>query len=191
MFSDPLESLQGHMRVESVSTQFRPDFFFLTWSFSTTQRRISPQTCQSRVPPPILLCWGINDVSFWQCSLSEWDRYVWSWSSVHLSPLPHCKHLITGESLLIPPPPHHVYLHISFLLLPNDLLCRFTPFPSPHSQNVSSESHIWLCHTLPFNWMSQTPWHIQNTFPIRPYHSPASTAGVPDPSSQNVMLCAP
>lgn len=33
MFSDPLESLQGHMRVESVSTQFRPDFFFFNLKF--------------------------------------------------------------------------------------------------------------------------------------------------------------
>lgn len=33
------------------------------------------------------------------------------------------------------------------------------------------------------------PWHTQNPFPVRPHHSPVSSACVPDPCSQKMPCC--
>ena len=88
---------------------------------------------------------------------------------------------------------HHVYLYllsIATSLTPAHLIAS----PSFHSQNLSSEIHTWLCQTLTsklailfhLSGWGQTPWLL--LFPVRPYHCSTSSAGVPDPCSQN-MSC--
>lgn len=156
MFSDPLSLFKNTMRVYSVNTQFWLDFFFFFLTKVSPLHEEAVNHSAVGLLCPILPSDGINDVPILQCSLSQWDQHVWTWSS-----LPHPNRLVKVYSS---------HLHTSCLSLSAFYCYLFDPCP-PHSIPFLSQpelvfgnthlavpnSYFKAGNTLPLIWMRSNP----------------------------------